>query len=66
MFSYRPLVIIMTVDRKLKISNVCRECGMSHNVGINIMNDKSIEIKNLVKICEYLNITLDQAVNINL
>jgi len=66
MFSYRPLIIMITVDRKLKISNVCKECGMSHNVGRNIMDNKSIEIKNLVKICEYLGITLDQAIDINL
>jgi DNA-binding Xre family transcriptional regulator len=37
---------------------------MSHNVGRNIMNDKSIEVKNLVKFCEYLEITLDQAIEI--
>jgi DNA-binding Xre family transcriptional regulator len=65
MFSYRPLRIIL-MDRKLKPSAVCKECGMSHNVGIRIMNDQSIEIKNLVKICEYLGITLDQAVEIGI
>jgi DNA-binding Xre family transcriptional regulator len=65
MFSYRPLRIIL-MDRKIKPSTLCKEIGVSHNVGLNIMNDKSIETKNLVKICEYLEISLDQAIEIRL
>jgi DNA-binding Xre family transcriptional regulator len=61
--SYRKLRIIL-MDRKLKISTVCKACGMSHNVGCRIMNDESVELKNLAKICLYLNISLDQAVDI--
>jgi DNA-binding Xre family transcriptional regulator len=63
MFSYRPLRIIM-MDKKIKPSFICKEVGLSHNVGIRIMNDESIELKNLVLFCEYLGITLDQAVEI--
>jgi DNA-binding Xre family transcriptional regulator len=61
--SYRKLRIIL-MDKKLKPSSVCREVGISHNVGRNIMNDGNIEIINLAKICLYLGITLDEAVEI--
>jgi DNA-binding Xre family transcriptional regulator len=61
--SYRKLRIIL-MDRKLKPSFVCKEVGLSHNVGRKIMNDDNVEVLSLAKVCLYLHITFDEAVDI--
>lgn len=55
LISYRKLRILL-MDRGLKISNVCRACGLSTNVGTRINNDISIELKSLEAIRLFLNI----------
>jgi DNA-binding Xre family transcriptional regulator len=52
------------MDRKLKPSFVCKEVGLSHNVGTKINNDENIELLSLAKICLYLDIKFDEAVDI--
>lgn len=54
------------MDRKLKPSFVCKEVGLSHNVGGKINNDDNIEVLSLAKICLYLGITFDDAIDISI
>lgn len=63
MMSYERLRILL-VKRRLKISNICKECGISHSIGTRIMGDKSIELKSLEKICLYLNVPIEETVEI--
>lgn len=63
MISYRKLRIIL-MDRKLKISPICKAVGLSYHVGNRIMNDQNIELISLLKICKYLGIKLDDAVEL--
>jgi DNA-binding Xre family transcriptional regulator len=63
--SYRKLRIIL-MDRKLKPSFVCKEVGLSHNVGGKIMNDENIEVLSLAKICLYLGVSFDEVIDISI
>lgn len=60
--SYRKLRIII-MDKKLTPSVVCTKAGISHTIGTKIKEDKNIEILTLCKICLYLEINLDDAVD---
>lgn len=51
-------------DRNIKISNVCKEVGLAHSVGTKINKDESIELLTLAKICVYLGIRIEDAVEI--
>jgi DNA-binding Xre family transcriptional regulator len=61
--SYRKLRIIL-MDRKLKPSSVCKEVGLSHNVGRKIMNDENIEVLSLAKICLYLGVSFNEVIDL--
>jgi DNA-binding Xre family transcriptional regulator len=60
--SYRKLRIIL-MDRKLRINTVCKAVGVCRSVGTSIHQDKNIGLDNLCKICLYLGIKLDDAVD---
>lgn len=62
MISYRKLRILVKEDRKLILSHVCKEAGVSTNLVTKINNDQSIELKSLEKICLYLGIEIEDAV----
>ena len=61
MISYRPLRIYC-MDNKLKLSNVLKECGLSTRLATKINNDENMELKTLEKVCLYLDIPMECAV----
>lgn len=61
MISYRPLRIYL-MDNNLKISNVIKTCGLSMNFITKINNDENMELKTLEKVCLYLDIPVESAV----
>jgi DNA-binding Xre family transcriptional regulator len=50
------------MDNKLKLTNVIIDCGLSKNIVTKINQDKNIEVKALEKICLYLGIPVQEAV----
>jgi DNA-binding Xre family transcriptional regulator len=50
------------MDKQISMSSVCHNIGISHTIGSKIKLDKNIELTTLCKICLYLNINLDDAV----
>jgi DNA-binding Xre family transcriptional regulator len=60
--SYRKLRIAI-MDKKISPSFICKEVGISHSIGTKIKEDKNIELFSLCKICIYLGISLDDAVD---
>jgi DNA-binding Xre family transcriptional regulator len=61
MISYEKFRIYL-MRKKLKISNICKEAGLSTNVGTKINNDESIEVKSLEKICLHMSLTPNDVV----
>lgn len=50
------------MDNRLKLTNVIIECGLSKNIVTKINQDKNIEVRALEKICLYLGIQANEAV----
>jgi DNA-binding Xre family transcriptional regulator len=50
------------MDNKLKITNVIIDCGLSSKYTTAINNDENMELATLEKICLFLNIKIEQAV----
>jgi DNA-binding Xre family transcriptional regulator len=63
MISYEPLRILL-MRRKLKISNVCKACGLSTNISTRINNDISVTVESLDKICCYLGVRIEEVLEI--
>jgi DNA-binding Xre family transcriptional regulator len=63
MISYRPLLILL-IDRKLKLSVVCREAGLSSKIAFKINNGENITLETIDKICNYLNVDIQDVVQI--
>jgi DNA-binding Xre family transcriptional regulator len=63
LISYRPLRIYC-LDHKIKLTNLVRECGLSNSVVTKINNDINMEIKAIDKICLFLKIPIEQAIEI--
>lgn len=61
--SYMKLIMILH-ERKIKLSNLCKECGLSTNVATSINNDKSITLDSIARIALYLNVGLDEIIHI--
>ena len=61
MVSYKRLLHIL-VDRDLKLTNVIRDSGVSASVVTKINNNEYIRLDTLEKICIYLNIRVQDAV----
>lgn len=61
--SYDKLFVLLR-HRGLKITNVCKEAGLSPNVGSNISRDESVNLKSLACIALYLGVTLNDIVDI--
>ena len=61
MISYRPLRIYC-MDHKLKLTNVVKECGLSVKYATRINNDENMEIRTLEKVCLWLGIPIECAV----
>ena len=61
MVSYKRLLHIL-IDRDLKLTNVVRDSGVSASVVTKINNNEYIRLDTLEKICIYLNIRVQDAV----
>jgi DNA-binding Xre family transcriptional regulator len=61
MVSYRKLRILL-MDRGLKITNVCKECGVSTGIATKINKDMPIMLDVLEQICVHLEIGVEDAV----
>ena len=61
MISYRPLRIYC-MDNKIRLSNVIKECGLSMRFITKFNNDENMEIRTLEKVCLWLGIPIECAV----
>ena len=50
------------MDHKLKLSNVMKDCGLSVKYVTRFNNDENMEIKTLEKVCSFLGISVEMAV----
>ncbi len=63
MISYRKLHILL-LDRRLKLTNICKEAGLSSNIVTKLNNNESVTLSSLEKICLYLNCKIEDVVEI--
>lgn len=63
MISFEPLRKVLK-DRKLSPNKLYEEKVITTNVATAINNDLPISFKNLVKICKYLDIPVEEAIKI--
>lgn len=63
MISYRKLRILL-IDRGLRITNVCKKCGLSTSIATKLNNDESVTIDTLAKICLYLDVPIQDIIEI--
>ena len=63
MISYKPL-LHMLVDKNLRLSNVCKEAGLSYKIVTKINNDENLTIETIEKLCKYLNCRIQDVVEI--
>ena len=61
MVSYKKLLHIL-VDRNLRLTNVIKSSGVSASVVTKINNNEYIRLDTLEKICIYLNIQVQEAI----
>jgi putative transcriptional regulator len=54
MISYNKLLHIL-IDRKLKLSNVCKDAGLSYKIVTKINNNENLTLETIEKLCVYLN-----------
>jgi putative transcriptional regulator len=45
----------MLIDRKLKLSNVCKDSGLSYKIVTKINNNENLTLETMEKLCNYLN-----------
>jgi putative transcriptional regulator len=63
MISYKKLLHIL-VDRDLKLTNVCRDCGLSSSVITRLNSHQSVDVKSLEKLCLYLGVNIGDVCDI--
>jgi group I intron endonuclease len=61
--SYLKLKIFL-LEQNLKLTNICKQIGLSTKITTKINNNENINIATLGKICTYLGIGLEDAVDI--
>lgn len=61
MISYNKLLHLL-VDRKLKLSNVCKESGLSYKIVTKINNNENLTLETIEKLCNYLNCEIGDVV----
>lgn len=65
MYNYQPLRDYLDTHG-LSVKWLMREVGFSTNVAVALNNDKPVTIEILANICRYLNVPIEQVVNISL
>jgi len=63
MYNYSPLRNLLT-SQGHSVKWLMREVGFSTNVAVALNNDRAVTIAVLADICRYLNVTIDQVVQI--
>jgi DNA-binding Xre family transcriptional regulator len=53
MISYNKLLHLL-VDRRLKLSTVCKESGLSFKIVTKINNNENLTLETIEKLCVYL------------
>lgn len=61
--SYNRLWKLM-IDKKINKTTLCREAGISSNAMARLGKDEPVRVEVLAKICEYLECTMDDIVEI--
>jgi putative transcriptional regulator len=54
----------MLVDKKLKLSTICKEAGLSYRIVTKINNNENLTLETIEKLCKYLNCKIQDIVEI--